>query len=82
MDYAALKIELLDWLKQLDDKEKMEQVLSIKTAANDEIVAYTTGGLPLTKSMYVSELEKGMKDIKDGKIKSHKDIKDKYRFNG
>jgi len=82
MDYAALKLELLDWLEHLEDAEKIELILDIKKSSEDGIVAYTTSGKPLTESLYIAEVEKGLEDVKAGRVKAHQDIKDKYRFNG
>lgn len=82
MDYAALKLELLDWLEHLDDEKRMELILDIKKSSDQEIVACTTAGRPLTRDMYIAEVEKGMEDVKAGRVKTHQHIKDKYRFNG
>lgn len=82
MDYAALKLELLDWLEHLEDKKKMELILDIKKSSEDEIVAYTVSGKALTKAAYQAEVQKGLDDVQAGRVKSHQHIKDKYRFNG
>jgi len=81
MSDPALKLELLDWLMHLHDEVKINQILSIKNNADEEIVAYTSTGKPLTKSQYVAEIEKGFDDIHSGRVKTHQQIKDKYRIN-
>ncbi|KGO93033.1 hypothetical protein [Flavobacterium subsaxonicum] len=81
MDNPALKLELLDWLMHLEDDVKIRQILSIKNESIDDIVAYTTTGKSLTKSQYISEIEKGFDDIKAGRLKTSQQLKDKYRIN-
>ena len=81
MDNPTLKLELLDWLMHLEDEVKIKQIINIKDEIDEDIVAYTVSGKPLTKTEYVQEIEKGFDDIKAGRFKTHQQIKDKYRVN-
>lgn len=76
MENAALKLELLDWLMHLEDENKIKQVLSIKNS--EEIVAYSARGVALTQKEYISEIEKGLNDVKLGNVRPQSEIRKKY----
>ncbi len=40
----------------------------------EEIVAYTVEGKPLNASQYKAEIQKGLDDIKAGRVTSHEDL--------
>lgn len=80
MDNAALKLELLDWLINLNDESKIRQIVSIKDQP-EQIVAYTVLGEPLTEAQYQKEIDKGIADVKAGRVKPLSEIKKKYSRN-
>jgi hypothetical protein len=69
------KKELIDWISNLENQSMLEHLMELKNTDETE------------KIYYVSEaeregIERGMKDLKEGRIKSHdevkKDLKSKY----
>jgi hypothetical protein len=69
------KKELIDWISNLENQSVLEHLMELKNTDETE------------KIYYVSEaeregIERGMKDLKEGRIKSHdevkKDLKSKY----
>lgn len=54
---------------------KISQLLNRDT----EIVAYTTSGKSLTKKDYLMELEKGAKDIREGRTLSSAELRNEIK---
>lgn len=72
MKSAQLKLELIEWLTSLEDKEVLQSLFRFKaiqenadwwdTLSNDQL----------------KEIEKGIKDVKKGKTVSSKTVWEKY----
>ncbi|HBH05259.1 MAG TPA: hypothetical protein DDX92_01485 [Flavobacteriales bacterium] len=78
MDIQATKIELAQ--KVLSETResvltRIAQLLSI----NDEIVAYSGSGKPLTLKEYNECLVEAEEDIKAGRVISHEDLKKRVK---
>ena len=73
MDVQATRLELIKLL--LDEKRVsvLEKITALLTK-EDEIVAYTTSGEPLTHSDYNERLEKGEQQIKSGQFLTQEDL--------
>jgi predicted transcriptional regulator len=67
---AAKKLEVLDWVMHLNDEAVFNRLLAIKEdpyTAN-KIVGYTVLGEPMTREQYYAKLERGEKDIDEGRF--------------
>ncbi|AWH84080.1 hypothetical protein HYN59_02675 [Flavobacterium album] len=74
MDIAAKKLELLDWVMHLRDNAMFEKLLALKAETDQEIVAYTVSGEPLTLEQYKAKIDKGMRDIQEGRYMTHEEL--------
>jgi len=82
MGTAELKnkiIELLD----TDNLSYLEDVFAFaekqkETISDDDIVAYTVQGEPLTKTKIIENNKEAIKSIKEGQYKTHNEIRQKY----
>ena len=74
MDIAVTKLELLDWVMHLRDEAKVEKLLALKATLENEIVAYSAGGEPLNMDQYNAQIDKGIQDMKEGRITSQEDL--------
>jgi len=75
MGMPQLRTEVESLIKQADDRLlQMVYALAI-TYDKGEIVAYTTGGDPLTKAEYLNELEEGRQDVESGRTISSDELK-------
>jgi len=72
MKADALKLELIQWLSALDDKEILQSLFFFKN-----IQQKTDWWDELTKEQ-LAEVNKGIEDIKQGRTISSKDIWKKY----
>ena len=74
---AAKKLEVLDWVMHLNDEAVFNKLLAIKEdpyTAN-KIVGYTVLGEPMTREQYYAKLERGEKDIDEGRYTSQQDLR-------
>jgi len=75
---AAKKLELLDWVLNLQNDSMLQKLWALKDEANtypqDEIVGYTALGEPMNIAMYRARLEQGKKDYEEGRYTSHEDF--------
>lgn len=74
MDIAAKKLELLDWIMHLRDNAMFEKLLALKAESEEKIVAYTVKGEPLTLEQYKAKIDKGMRDIEEGRYMTHEEL--------
>lgn len=74
MDIAVTKLKLIDWLMHLSDEAKLEKLLTVKAEMDDEVVAYNAVGEPMNINEYKAKLDKGMKDIEEGRYMSDDDL--------
>ena len=72
MERDALKLELIEWLSQLDDEETIQYLKILK----DSQAKGQDWWNDLTDNQK-QHIEKGLKDID---VRSHEDVKEKYAF--
>ncbi|MFN0189757.1 MAG: hypothetical protein ACKVQV_13735 [Bacteroidia bacterium] len=73
MDIHAEKLKLIEWLLSLNDKGVIEKLNVFKDNFSSSQDWWET----LSEAQRES-IEKGLKDIEDGKVISHKDVMKKY----
>lgn len=74
MDIAIRKRELMDWLTLLKDEAKLEKLFAFKATLEDEIIAYNAVGEPLNIEQYNAEIDKGLQDMKEGRVISQEEL--------
>ena len=73
MGLEAIKLELIEWLTKLDDQETIEYLKIVKDSRSTNLDWWNE----LTDEQQKG-IERGLKDIEEGKITSHEDIIKKY----
>ena len=73
MTKEALKKEILDWLTSLDDKATLEYLKVVKDTESQTSDWWND----LTKEQK-SKINAGLKDLKEGNLIAHREIKAKY----
>ena len=74
MDIAAKKIELMDWLLQINDESKLKKILALKSVLDKEVVAYTISGYPVDKEEYINMVKDADERISSGKYTTIEDL--------
>jgi len=73
MGHDAIKLELIQWLTKLEDDETLDYLKVVKDSSDsnkdwwDELSDEQKSGI-----------ERGLEDVDNGRVHSHKDIKLKY----
>lgn len=73
MGLKAIKLELIDWLSGLEDQDIIEYLKLVKEsheAGNDWWEELT--------EVQKKGIEKGLNDVKEGRIVSHEEVRKKY----
>ncbi|MFO7789083.1 MAG: hypothetical protein R6V32_00795 [Bacteroidales bacterium] len=73
MGHQAIKLELIEWLTKLNDRETIEYLKTVKDSRS-------TGNDwwdDLSESQK-SDINRGLEDIKHGRTISHDEVKNKY----
>jgi len=73
MGHNALKLELIEWLAKLDDDETIEYLKVVK----DSKLSKHDWWDDLTPNQKLG-IERGLRDIDQGKTIPHQDVKKKY----
>ena len=73
MGHEALKLELIEWLAKLEDEETIDYLKVVK----DANVMQDDWWLTLTDEQK-SQIERGLKDVEEGKVTPHDIVKRKY----
>ncbi|HEY3389334.1 MAG TPA: hypothetical protein VGK38_07175 [Prolixibacteraceae bacterium] len=73
MGHEAIKLELIEWLAKLDDYETLDYLKLIKDAK----VSQEDWWYGLSEEQKEG-LERGLKDIDEGRVTPHEDVKLKY----
>ena len=73
MGHEALKIELIEWLTKLEDSETIDYLKIVKDSSSSNKDWWHD----LTDKQKAS-IERGLRDIDEGKVISHKEVKNKY----
>jgi len=58
--------------------ERFEQLLKSETSTNNDIVAYTIDGKPLTRKQYIKNNNDAVKSFKNGDFKTQDEMMKKY----
>ena len=73
MGHEALKLELIEWLSKLEDEDTIEYLKVVKDSSSKE----NDWWCDLTANQKEA-IERGLKDIEEGRIVSHEEVKIKY----
>jgi hypothetical protein len=77
MNIQAEKMEVMEMLLKVRSESLITQ---IKTLLKKEmIVGYTTAGEPLTLKQYQDRMELAKRQVAEGKVTSHSDLKKKIK---
>ncbi len=75
MERDAIKLELIEWLSKLDDEETIQYLKIVKDSQTKNQDWWND----LTDNQK-KHIEKGLKDIDEGRVRSHEYVKEKYAF--
>ena len=73
MGHEALKLELIEWLTKLEDKDTIDYLKIVK----DSSTSGKDWWHDLNEQQKYS-IQQGLKNIEDGRLTTHEDIKKKY----
>jgi len=73
MGHEALKLELIEWLSRLEDEDTIEYLKVVKDSSLKE----NDWWHELTANQKEA-IDRGLKDIEEGRIVSHDEVKMKY----
>ncbi|MFW6309477.1 MAG: hypothetical protein ACOC1D_00110 [Prolixibacteraceae bacterium] len=73
MGHEAIKLELIEWLTSLEDSDTIEYLKLVK----DSKSAGSDWWYDLSEEQK-RKIEQGMKDIKEGNVLPHEQVKKKY----
>lgn len=57
MDIAARKIELVDWLLEINDESKLEKILALRSVLDKDLVADSTSDYPVDQEGYINRIK-------------------------
>ena len=74
MNSQVEKLKLIEWIIRLNDQSILEKILHIKEqSGQEETDWYNT--LPESE---IESIDRGLKDLKAGKVKPHSQVRKKY----
>ncbi len=73
MKQEAIKLELIEWLTKLEDIETLKYLKTVKDSGYENHDWWND----LTEEQ-IKGIQKGLKDIDNGRVVSHEDVKRKY----
>ena len=73
MGHDAIKLELIEWMSKLEDEDTIKYLKIVKDAKTSK----TDWWDDLTQEQ-ISGIERGLRDIEEGRIVSHDEVKLKY----
>ena len=73
MGLEAIKLELIEWLTKLDDKDTIDYLKVVKDSSSEKKDWWHS----LSEDQKLG-IKKGLKDIEEGRIIDHEDVKKKY----
>lgn len=73
MGHAADKLELIEWLKNLDDEDTINYLKIVKKSREKQSDWWDD----LTAEQKLS-IQRGLRDIEEGRVTPHADVKKKY----
>lgn len=74
MGALELKDNILELLNNADEKLLKVVKEAIDNYKEEEIVAHTVAGKPLTRKEYKEELERALQEIRNGNFTTHEDL--------
>lgn len=74
MGLEAIKLELIEWLTQLNDEDTIEYLKIVKDSKTD---GDWWEDLSLEQK---TGIERGLKDIDEGRITPHEEVKKRFRL--
>lgn len=76
MDIQATKLELIKRLLLVDKESVLEELKNIllSHSSKEEVVGYSTDGVPLTLKEYHKKVQKGIDDIASGNFTTDEDF--------
>jgi hypothetical protein len=72
MGNEALKLELIEWLAQLNDEDTIQYLKVVKDSSSEK------DWWPNLTPEQRAGIERGLQDIDQGKITSHEDVKKRF----
>ena len=75
MGQETIKLELIEWLTRLNDAETLNYLQVVKESRSQNQDWWND----LTEQQRL-EIQRGLKDIDEGRVVSHSDVKKKYRL--
>jgi hypothetical protein len=75
MGLEATKLELIEWLTKLEDQDTINYLKVVKDTSSEEADWWDT-----LSDYQKKGVEAGLKDIEEGKVMDHEDVKKKYGF--
>ncbi len=82
MDLTSRKYKFIEQFMQIASAEKLKRIedfLRAEIEGEDEIVAHTVQGNPLTKAQYVKRIKEADEAIDRGEYITHEELKRKVR---
>lgn len=73
MGHEAIKLELIEWLTKLEDDETLEYLKIVKDSKSSKHDWWDDISEPEKSS-----IERGLKDIEEGKTVPHEEVKKRY----
>lgn len=73
MGYDAVKLELIEWLTKLEDSETIEYLKIVKDSRENDHDWWND-----LSSEQKRSIERGLKDIDEGRITPHEEVVKKY----
>lgn len=75
MGQETIKLELIEWLTRLNDAETLNYLQVVKESRSQNQDWWND----LTEQQRLG-IQRGLKDIDEGRVVSHSDVKKKYRL--
>ena len=73
MGHEAMKLELIEWITQLDDDDTIEYLKLVKDSSSKNEDWWTN-----LSSHQKKAIERGLNYVDEGNVMAHEDVKKKY----
>jgi hypothetical protein len=74
MDIAAKKIELMDWLLQIDDEILINKIIALKSVLDNQVVGHSIKGYPIDRQEYVNLVKEADERVDSGDFTTIEDL--------
>ncbi len=82
MTTQQLKVSISDLLVHTEDQEILTLIyalwLKLTGKVNSKIVGYETDGMPISEEEFILSILQSSKEVKEGKVTSHADMKAQF----